>query len=78
MDIETARVAMEKVKALIRTTHTKGVVSELGLFAGAYSTSSAGIKDPLLLSSIDGVGTKLKIALLQRRSCSWCKADFLP
>lgn len=58
---------MEKVKALIRSTHTSGVVSELGLFAGAYSASAAGIKDPLLLSSIDGVGTKLKIAFASKQ-----------
>lgn len=67
VDIEAARVAMEKVKALIRSTHTDGVVSELGLFAGAYSTSSTRIKDPLLLSSIDGVGTKLKIAFASKK-----------
>jgi phosphoribosylformylglycinamidine cyclo-ligase len=67
VDIEAARAAMEKVKALIRSTHTAGVASELGLFAGAYSASSAGVKDPLLLSSIDGVGTKLKIAFASNK-----------
>jgi phosphoribosylformylglycinamidine cyclo-ligase len=67
VDIEAARAAMDKVKALIRSTHTRGVVSEMGLFAGAFSASSTGIEDPLLLSSIDGVGTKLKIAFASRK-----------
>ncbi len=67
VDIESARAAMEKMKALIRSTHTTGVVSELGLFAGAFSPSSLGIKNPLLLSSIDGVGTKLKIAFASKK-----------
>jgi len=67
VDIDAANTALKKIKALVRSTYTKGVSSEPGLFAGAYSLASAGLKDPLLLSSIDGVGTKLKIAFGARK-----------
>ena len=62
-----ANAALERIKALVHSTYNKGVLSELGLFAGAYSLASAGLKDPVLLSSIDGVGTKLKIAFASRK-----------
>jgi phosphoribosylformylglycinamidine cyclo-ligase len=62
VDIDAAQAALGKIKAHIRSTFTKGVVTDVGLFAGGYSLSRAGLKDPILLSSIDGVGTKLKIA----------------
>jgi phosphoribosylformylglycinamidine cyclo-ligase len=62
VDIDAANAALKRIKALVHSTYNKGVLSELGLFAGAYSLASAGLKDPVLLSSIDGVGTKLKIA----------------
>ncbi|MCX5800656.1 MAG: phosphoribosylformylglycinamidine cyclo-ligase [Candidatus Eisenbacteria bacterium] len=67
VDIDAANAALERIKALVRSTYTKGVSSEPGLFAGAYSLASAGIRDPLLLSSMDGVGTKLKIAFAARK-----------
>ena len=67
VDIDAANAALERIKALVRSTYTKGVSSELGLFAGAYSLASAGLKDPILLSSVDGVGTKLKVAFASRK-----------
>lgn len=67
VDIDAANAALKKITALVHSTYTKGVMSELGLFAGAYSLASAGLTDPLLLSSIDGVGTKLKIAFAVKR-----------
>ena len=67
VDIDAANAALERIKALVHSTYNKGVLSELGLFAGAYSLASAGLKDPVLLSSIDGVGTKLKIAFASRK-----------
>ena len=67
VDINAANAALERIKALVHSTYNKGVLSELGLFAGAYSLASAGLKDPVLLSSIDGVGTKLKIAFASRK-----------
>jgi phosphoribosylformylglycinamidine cyclo-ligase len=67
VDIDAARAALERIKALVHSTYTKGVLSELGLFAGAYSVASSGLRDPVLLSSIDGVGTKLKIAFASRK-----------
>lgn len=67
VDIGAANAALERIKTLVHSTYTRGVLSEQGLFAGAYSLASADLKDPVLLSSIDGVGTKLKIAFASRK-----------
>lgn len=67
VDIDAAQAALSKIKMLARSTFGKGVLTDIGLFAGGYSLTHAGLKDPLLLSSIDGVGTKLKIAFAARK-----------
>jgi phosphoribosylformylglycinamidine cyclo-ligase len=67
VDIDAAQAALAKIKTLARSTFGKGVLTDIGLFAGGYSLSHAGLKDPVLLSSIDGVGTKLKIAFAARK-----------
>ena len=67
VDIDAAKAALGKIKTLARGTFGKGVLTDIGLFAGGYSLSHAGFKDPVLLSSIDGVGTKLKIAFAARK-----------
>ncbi|MFH0778986.1 MAG: phosphoribosylformylglycinamidine cyclo-ligase [Candidatus Eisenbacteria bacterium] len=67
VNIDAAHAALARIKALVRSTYTEGVLTDLGLFAGAFSAKSTGLKDPILLSSIDGVGTKLKIAAAARK-----------
>ncbi len=67
VDIDAAQAALAKIKTLARATFGKGVLTDIGLFAGGYSLAGAGLRDPVLLSSIDGVGTKLKIAFAARK-----------
>ena len=67
VDIDAAQAALVKIKTLARATFGKGVLTDIGLFAGGYSLAQAGLRDPVLLSSIDGVGTKLKIAFVARK-----------
>ena len=67
VDIDAAHATLVKIKTLARATFGKGVLTDIGLFAGGYSLAHAGLKDPVLLSSIDGVGTKLKIAFAARK-----------
>jgi phosphoribosylformylglycinamidine cyclo-ligase len=64
VDIDTANNFIERIKPLIKTTARKEVVSGIGGFGGLFRLESANMKDPILVSSTDGVGTKLKIAQL--------------
>jgi phosphoribosylformylglycinamidine cyclo-ligase len=64
VDIDRAIEATERIKELARSTFNKSVVSEIGAFAGLYRPDLRNMQTPLLVSSADGVGTKLKIAFL--------------
>ncbi len=54
--------AKSSIKALARSTHSKNVLKEVGLFSGFYDLDFKKYRRPILVSSIDGVGTKVKIA----------------
>jgi len=62
VDIDKAGRLIKNVKKLIGTTRGKGSMGTVGGFAGFFDPAASGIKDPLLVASTDGVGTKLKIA----------------
>ena len=62
VDIDQADAAKKRIKALARQTFTPEVVSEIGTFGGLFRLRSKGTSRPILVSSVDGVGTKLKIA----------------
>lgn len=62
VNIALAKNAKDKIKKLARSTHTKNVLKEIGLFSGFYELDLEKYKRPVLVSSIDGVGTKVKIA----------------
>lgn len=65
VDIDQADRAVSSIKKLARRTFTRGVLTDIGSFGASYQLS--GIKNPVLVSSADGVGTKLKIAFLTGR-----------
>jgi phosphoribosylformylglycinamidine cyclo-ligase len=62
VDIDKANLFVDRIKPLIKSTSRKEVMGGLGGFGGLFHLDLAKIKDPLLVSSTDGVGTKLKIA----------------
>lgn len=64
VNIDTANAFVERIKPLIKTTARKEVVSGIGGFGGLFRFDTAKMKNPILVSSTDGVGTKLKIAQL--------------
>jgi phosphoribosylformylglycinamidine cyclo-ligase len=64
VDIDVANDFIERIKPLIKTTARKEVVSGIGGFGGLFRFDSSKYKNPILVSSTDGVGTKLKIAQL--------------
>jgi phosphoribosylformylglycinamidine cyclo-ligase len=64
VDIDAGNEVVRRIKRLAKATHTPGVLSDIGSFGGLFSLASAGLSDPVLVASADGVGTKLKLAFL--------------
>ncbi|MGA3236356.1 MAG: phosphoribosylformylglycinamidine cyclo-ligase [Bryobacteraceae bacterium] len=65
VDIDEADRAVASIKKLARQTFTRNVLTDIGSFGAAFQL--AGFRKPVLVSSADGVGTKLKIAFLTGR-----------
>lgn len=62
VDIDRANKLIKNIKGLIDTTRVRGSMDSIGGFGAFFDPSKYGIKDPLLVASTDGVGTKLRIA----------------
>ena len=62
VDIERANRTKQRIKYLAHKTFNRGVLSEIGGFGGLFAIDKKKYLDPVLVSSVDGVGTKLKIA----------------
>ncbi len=67
VDIEKANRLVDKIRSVVSSTYTKGVITEIGGFAGLFALDHDNYEAPVLVSSTDGVGTKLKIAFLTGR-----------
>src|SRR3982750_2972767 len=66
VDIDAGNETVRRIKALARGTFTAGVMSDIGSFGGLFRLGDR-FQDPVLVSSADGVGTKLKVAFLTGR-----------
>ena len=64
VDIEAGYEAVEKIKKHTKRTVRPGVMGGLGGFGGAFDLSGLNLKEPVLISGTDGVGTKLKLAFM--------------
>ncbi len=62
VDIQEGDKAIALMKARVRKTFTKDVLSDLGHFGGLFRADFSHMKEPVLVASTDGVGTKLKVA----------------
>ena len=67
VDIDAGNETVRRIRALARSTFTPGVISDIGSFGGLFQLESGKFKEPVLVSSADGVGTKLKLAFLTGR-----------
>ncbi len=67
VDIDAGNETVRRIRSLARGTYTPGVLSDIGSFGGLFSLNAAGLADPVLVSSADGVGTKLKLAFMTGR-----------
>jgi phosphoribosylformylglycinamidine cyclo-ligase len=63
VDIEAGENAVKAIKDKVRTTFNANVLSELGSFGGLYRLDKTAWENPILVSSTDGVGTKLLVAI---------------
>ena len=64
VDVTAGYRAVELMKEHVKRTQTDGVVSGIGGFGGLFAPNLTGMKEPVLVSGTDGVGTKLKLAFL--------------
>lgn len=64
VDIDKANDFVSNIKPLVSSTFRRGVLTDIGGFGGLFALGGDRYKDPVLVSSTDGVGTKLKIASL--------------
>ncbi len=62
VDIETGNEVVSVIKPLVQDTHNDSVLSNIGGFGGLFELHTKDYKRPILVSSTDGVGTKLKLA----------------
>jgi phosphoribosylformylglycinamidine cyclo-ligase len=64
VDIDAANETKERIKRLARETFTPNVLTEIGSFGGMFRADFSRMKEPVLVSSADGVGTKLRVAFI--------------
>ena len=64
VDVTAGYKSVELMKQFVKSTYSKEVISDLGGFGGLYELNIEKLKEPILVSGTDGVGTKLKLAFL--------------
>jgi len=67
VDIDAGEEVVRRIKPLVRNTFTEGVITDIGAFGAFFAPNFSAYKDPVLVSSVDGVGTKLKVAFAMDR-----------
>ena len=67
VDIEAGEESVRRIKSLVKQTFRPEVLTDIGLFGGLFRANFEGYQKPVLVSSVDGVGTKLKVAFLMNR-----------
>jgi len=67
VDIDAGNDAVRRIRSLARGTFTPGVLSDIGSFGGLFRLDRDRYEEPVLVSSADGVGTKLKVAFMTGR-----------
>jgi len=63
VDIDAADALIDRIAPSARATRRPGAAADLGGFGGLFDLKAAGFRDPILVASTDGVGTKLKLAI---------------
>lgn len=67
VNIDAANKALDGIKDMVRKTFDDHVLQDLGSFGAMYSLDTSAMEEPVLVSSVDGVGTKLKLAFMMNK-----------
>jgi len=67
VDLDKANELVRRIRPIVRSTYRGGVITDIGGFGGLFSLNLQNLKDPVLVSSTDGVGTKLKVAFMAQK-----------
>ena len=67
VDVDLGNAVKSRIHAKVKITHGPEVLGKIGGFGGLFQPNFSGMREPVLVSSVDGVGTKLKIAFAMNR-----------
>ena len=67
VDVDLGNLVKRKIQGRVRSTHGPEVLGKIGGFGGLFAPNFSGLREPVLVASVDGVGTKLKIAFAMDR-----------
>src|SRR5438552_6861709 len=67
VDVDLGNRLKRRIQSLVRKTHGSEVLGKIGGFGGLFAPNFSGMREPVLVASIDGVGTKLKIAFAMKK-----------
>jgi len=67
VDVDLGNVVKRRIQGRVQSTHGSEVLGKIGGFGGLFAPNFSGLREPVLVASVDGVGTKLKIAFAMNR-----------
>lgn len=67
VDVDLGNLVKRRIQARVRGTHGAEVLGKVGGFGGLFAPNFSGMREPVLVASVDGVGTKLKVAFAMDR-----------
>ena len=67
VDVDLGNLVKRRIQARVKTTHGPEVLGKIGGFGGLFAPNFKGMREPVLVASVDGVGTKLKVAFAMKR-----------
>jgi phosphoribosylformylglycinamidine cyclo-ligase len=67
VDVDLGNLVKRRIQSRVRTTHGPEVLGKVGGFGGLFAPNFSGMREPVLVASVDGVGTKLKVAFAMDR-----------
>jgi len=67
VDVDLGNLVKKRIQARVKSTHGPEVLGKIGGFGGLFAPNFSGMREPVLVASVDGVGTKLKVAFAMNR-----------
>ena len=67
VDVDLGNLVKRRIQSRVKGTHGPEVLGKVGGFGGLFAPNFSGMREPVLVASVDGVGTKLKVAFAMNR-----------